>query len=81
MMLTRTVTNAATETSTTISPATSAASIPIRLRRENRWSASRSDAAGGPRPGVTAGSRSTYPTPRTVWISRGSPSASVLRRR
>lgn len=26
-------------------------------------------------------SRSTYPTPRTVWISRGSPSASVLRRR
>ena len=31
---------------------------------------------------ITGGvSRSTYPTPRTVWISRGSPSASVLRRR
>src|SRR5581483_4607263 len=26
------------------------------------------------------GSRSTYPVPRTVWISRGSPPASVLRR-
>ena len=26
-------------------------------------------------------SRRTYPIPRTVWISRGSPSASVLRRR
>ena len=26
-------------------------------------------------------SRSTYPTPRTVWISRGSSEASVLRRR
>ena len=27
------------------------------------------------------GSRSAYPTPRTVWISRGLPPASVLRRR
>ena len=26
-------------------------------------------------------SRKAYPTPRTVWINRGSPSASVLRRR
>ena len=26
-------------------------------------------------------SRSAYPTPRTVWISRGLPPASVLRRR
>ena len=26
-------------------------------------------------------SRSEYPTPRTVWISRGSPPSSVLRRR
>ena len=27
------------------------------------------------------GSRSAYPTPRTVWISRGLPPSSVLRRR
>ena len=33
------------------------------------------------RPGHGGVSRRTYPTPRTVWISRGSPSASVLRRR
>ena len=34
-----------------------------------------------PGPKGHAGSRSTYPTPRIVWMSRGSPSASVLRRR
>ncbi len=34
----------------------------------------------GPSPPDAAG-RTTYPTPRTVWTRRGSPSASVLRRR
>lgn len=37
-----------------------------------------SDAVRSPRHGFD---RNTYPTPRTVWMRRGSPAASVLRRR
>ena len=32
-------------------------------------------------PYPSVGWRNTYPTPRTVWMSRGSPPASVFRRR